>query len=76
MTINLKPACLAAVHTDDFSPVASVGTFGNAILTIDIAILDGWVIGAKGAKSTLTSTIEFGWAVVAEEVFTSCAFAF
>ena len=74
--MNLKSTCLAAVHTDDFSLAASFSTGGNSVLTIDITVLDGWVIGAKGAKSTLTSTIEFGWAVVAEEVLTSCAFAF
>ena len=76
LTMNLKSTCLAAVHTDDFSLAASFSTGGNSVLTIDITVLDGWIIGAKGAESTLTSTIEFGRTFITKEIFASCAFTF
>ena len=72
----LKSAFLAAVHTDGLSFVASFGTGGNSILTINIAVFDSWVVGAKGAKSTLAGAIIFGWAFRAKIIFASCTSTF
>ena len=75
LTMNLKSTCLATVHTDDFSLAASFSTGGNSVLTIDITVLDGWVIGAKVAKTTLTGTIITS-RTIGEVVSTSCTLTF
>ena len=64
-----------AVQTNGFSLIASFGTGSNTILAIDITFFNGWVIGAKVAKTTLTGTIKTS-RTIREIVFTSCTLTF